>query len=459
MKLALIFMKLPGLDRKALGPHVFRGDGEKPPREPSESAASAQLPPDDFTILLDAIDTQLPRPPSVAKPERPSAPLAQVFQSQSFSIPALSAAMPAPPLGSIPEYSNPQTPLPATLPPLTLELECNPQTKFNAHVVVIKKEQLDLAVPPALMKVEPENQGTGISDEPEAQDVTDDPPVDAAETPKRREIAAELVVPVLLEMLLKPPVAARNLQPQDDSESRRERQQPEEMEAEIPPPNRAGVQRAIEVNEVRREARADAKADREPTRQFQSTEIQPPFTVVKSETTLAPVQPPAQQVFTEIIRMAPLPSSAAPAPVMKSQANVVKTIQVSLRPESLGHVIVEMRLRGEKLEVKVDVETVAAHAELSRDEGVLRDLLADAGYALSDTPILLRVMPPETSTAIRQDGNAAAQNQPSHREAQAREEQGRQQRGARDDRTTPMEFSDARDGEIRRAGMGDGVFL
>jgi Flagellar hook-length control protein FliK len=459
MKSAAMPVSFLSLELKALAPHALRGEGEKQMQDGSENAGAAGPPSKDFTTLLDALGQQRP----ATTTELPAMPPAQGMKPQDNQ----SSALPAIALEASADFATSRWKQPEPLPSKAPISICAPEADAEIRVVMPaisrNKEKSDPQSPSPQPPTEIEDGDTESPKGTEALALTEDQPVEMAEPPERRTAAIELCIPALLALPIatvpKPQIQSPDRQMRDELLATPGRDEPETISEGMPSRGRAGLQQLAESREVNRATGVDAKAERETMQIFQPADIQGTLTVVRSETSLAPSQPPAQQIFTGIIRAAPPPPKASAVSTARSQVEVVRSIQVSLRPENLGRVTIELRLRGGSIELKVDVETAAARAELSRDEGVLRDMLSDAGYALSDTPILMRVVASEANAAVRQDMNAAAQERPSHSEAQPRDDQRGQQRGTRDDRTTPGENSDARDGEARRIALGDGVYL
>jgi Flagellar hook-length control protein FliK len=123
----------------------------------------------------------------------------------------------------------------------------------------------------------------------------------------------------------------------------------------------------------------------------------PALIKARVETSFVPSAPssPAIQLFSQIIEASAPVQYAKPALPARAnpQGDVVKTLRFSLRPEHLGGVMVAMRMRGGELELKVEVETVEAHARLSEDQATIKQILTDAGYAVAEASIVLMPVP------------------------------------------------------------------
>ncbi len=200
---------------------------------------------------------------------------------------------------------------------------------------------------------------------------------------------------------------------------------------------------------------AQTSLTRDPVREW------PASVAMRVETSLAPSQPsPAIQFASQVIEAATPAQHANPAlPArINPQGDVVKTLRFSLRPEHLGGVIVAMRLRGGELELRVEVETAEAHAKLVEDQSTLRQVLADAGYAVSETSVIL-MPPPDQAAQQRSPGDARAFDQSATPSRHFNEGQGNQRQESSHAQTWRKDEKPIVSRQDDAAGPVGGLFL
>lgn len=145
--------------------------------------------------------------------------------------------------------------------------------------------------------------------------------------------------------------------------------------------------------------------DRELAHQIEShiVEIQ----VLKIETSFAPAAPVSLVTqFSKAVvdglqgagqNTSPIAGNVVPDP----RRDIVKSIQLRLHPEDLGEIKVAMHLRGDELRLKIEVTSRQVETLLLRDHQVLKDLIGQAGYDVSDASILITHTPDPLALPLR----------------------------------------------------------
>lgn len=191
----------------------------------------------------------------------------------------------------------------------------------------------------------------------------------------------------------------------------------------------------------------------------------PATMATRVETSFAPPSspPPIIQFASQIIEaVQPARHANRALPMrMPPQDDVIKTLRFSLRPEHLGSISVAMRMRGGALELKVEVETSEAHARLIEDQATLKQVLADAGYAVSEASIILiSVSDQATPQRLPQDARSFDQSAMSNRSFDGGQSNQRQEGGdARTWRTDKSGHAGMDRSEDEPAGRSNGMFL
>jgi Flagellar hook-length control protein FliK len=224
------------------------------------------------------------------------------------------------------------------------------------------------------------------------------------------------------------------------------------------PPREPSMEKPVRRSAIMaaREVKTDQHGERELQPESARTFEQPAvITVTKVETSFSPAAqaPVAEQVFREVKQALPAQAPAPRAIESVVQRDVVKVLQFSLQPESLGPIKIALRLRGEELELKVEVTTHEAQAVLQRDREVLTDLLADAGYVAKDQAIVITLAKADPSPSDQFMRHQAGDSQ--HRSFQ---------REPRDERSSPRQFGNTERGDAQtnadaRASRANSVFL
>ncbi len=233
------------------------------------------------------------------------------------------------------------------------------------------------------------------------------------------------------------------------------------------------MERPPQAVEDRRAKPADAptpgepvdRAEQPPRRAENSgtKSVEPQVRVIKVEASFAPSAAPAfvmqfANAITESLDIPPpAPIVAASNMMPDLRTEVVKNIQIQLHPDELGHINVGMHLRGVELKLSIEVTSRNAEALLLNDHQVLKDLMARAGYDVSEASISISLSPVEPGPAQRHvPANKSSQEslagQGNRQQPGASEENQKQFQKMRESHAMASEFEDGKEAKIPASG-------
>jgi flagellar hook-length control protein FliK len=153
-------------------------------------------------------------------------------------------------------------------------------------------------------------------------------------------------------------------------------------------------------------------------------------------------------------------------PVLDPRRDLVKSIQIQLHPDDLGTVKVAMHLRGDDLRLQIEVSSKKVEVLLLNDHQVLKDILGQAGYEITDASISITfnpsdLNPPQRSAAASDSQQGALAGQGYRQNPGASEENQSQFQKARGSHASAAEFENGQEAKLPAAGSrrGNGVFV
>lgn len=173
---------------------------------------------------------------------------------------------------------------------------------------------------------------------------------------------------------------------------------------------------------------------------------------------------PAKQIANSVVREVkglPQPPQVTQVPVdVRQPLGKLKVLQIQLQPESLGSVTVKMELRGDMIELRIDVMRAQTAELIQKDREILSSILRAAGYTADDAHI--RVSHADSSMSMNSGQNGAgASNQSQSQTAQQDNQPGSQPRSNRaeeDDKSA----AEAAEASVPKAGQRDdasGIYI
>lgn len=215
---------------------------------------------------------------------------------------------------------------------------------------------------------------------------------------------------------------------------------------------------------------AFSDGDKKPSSQQASTPVVTGTEEAKATAKVDPVMQDqagasaAKQIANTVVREAkglPQPPQVTQVPVdVKQPLGKLQVLQIQLQPESLGSVTVKMELRGDMIELRIDVMRAQTAELIQKDREVLSSILRAAGYSADDAHI--RVSHADSSMSMNSSGqNGTASNQGQPQSAQQDSQAGSQSRGNRADKDAEnlAETPDPNASQSRQTGDGSGIYL
>jgi hypothetical protein len=86
--------------------------------------------------------------------------------------------------------------------------------------------------------------------------------------------------------------------------------------------------------------------------------------------------------------------------------DIVRSIELQLHPDDLGKIKVQMRLRGNDLNLKIEVVNRQVETLLLKDHQALKELMGHAGYNVTDASISISVSPVDLNILPRNSATA-----------------------------------------------------
>jgi hypothetical protein len=160
------------------------------------------------------------------------------------------------------------------------------------------------------------------------------------------------------------------------------------------------------------------------------------------------------------------PVAVIGGPVANPRPDVVKSIQIQLRPDDLGKIKVAMHLRGDELRLQIEVTNKAVETLLLNDHQALKDLMGQAGYDVKDASISIAVStadpnPPQRSVVASNPSQESFVGQGGRQHPGASEENQNPFQKARGHHVSASDFENGGEAKVQASGprRGNGVFV